>query len=316
VGTGITKDGSRGKTMVVPLQPASPSTSDTSNISIELESTIIRNTHIPWTIEGQVEHKIGWVDLINEEMIRLLQAKNTNGRKRHNDDHHKHLPKTLPKLIFLTHSIGAHLIQRLLIIRHDLLAQTQTIIHLMPFIRFDPPQSHGNKIFRLARSPHLAIPLVQMLSRIASKLSLDLLDRLLERFLAIDGAGDRELVIELYRQPAFVRNMLELGLREIRELPKIHDHASLRLLGNHCDTAMLFCGGPDKWAPAFHLDELLESQRKGVIPSNIDIEYKEKLLHDFIVHQEMIPSVIAFVVGAVMKEPSKRKYDNDLISKL
>jgi len=314
VGTGITKDGSRGKKMVVPPPPPSSSTPDTSNSSRDLESTIIRNTDIPWTIEGQVDHKIEWVDLINKEMIRLLQAKNTSGRKRPND--HKHPPKTLPKLVFLTHSIGSHLVQRLLILRADLLAQTQTIIHLMPFIRFDPPPSQKKIISRIAQSPHLAIPFIQTLSRIASRLPPNLLDRCVERFAAIGGAGDRKLAIELVRQPAYARNWLELGMREVREVPKTHDHATLRLIGNHCDTAMLFVGGPDLWAPAFHLEELLEYQRRGVIPSNIDMEYNEKLLHDFVVHQEMIPPVIEFVLDTVLKEPSRRRDGSGLISRL
>jgi len=315
VGTGITKDGSRGKKMVVPPPPPSSSTSDTSNSSRDLESTIIRNTDISWTIEGQVEHKIAWVDLINEEMIRLLQAKNTSGRKRPNDNHHhKHPPKTLPKLIFLTHSFGAHLVQQLLTLRADLLTQTQTIIHLMPFIRFDPPPSQTKIISRIAQSPHLAIPFIQTLSRIASRLPPNLLDRCVEP--AISGVGDRKLAIELARQPAFARNWLELGLREVREVPKAHDHATLRLIGNHCDTAMLFVGGPDIWAPNFHLEELLEYQRRGIIPSNINMEYNEKLLHDFVVHEEMIPPAIDFVLSAVLKEPSRRKDGSGLISRL
>ena len=38
----------------------------------------------------------------------------------------------------------------------------------------------------------------------------------------MDG-NQRELARELVRQPAFARNFGEMGLREVREIPEVHD---------------------------------------------------------------------------------------------
>jgi hypothetical protein len=51
-----------------------------------------------------------------------------------------------PRFVFVSHSIGAHLVQRLCVMREDILERTDLLVHLMPFIRFDPCQAHKKTI--------------------------------------------------------------------------------------------------------------------------------------------------------------------------
>ena len=71
----------------------------------ESNNTSERDTRIPWTVDGQMDHKMEWIDMIIHEL------KNEFPRQEP------------PRFIFLTHSIGAHLVQRLLVIRSDVLIE-------------------------------------------------------------------------------------------------------------------------------------------------------------------------------------------------
>jgi len=73
----------------------------------------------------------------------------------------------------------------------------------------------------------------------------------------------------------------------------------MRIIGNICPSCILFCGGPDHWAPHFHMNDLLELQRLGLIPKNIYMEYMDSLKHDFIVRSSMVGSVVDYVVRSV-----------------
>jgi hypothetical protein len=76
--------------------------------------------------------------------------------------------------------------------------------------------------------------------------------------------------------------------------------AALRIIGQECSTAMLFCGGPDMWAPEFHLNDLKELKRRGTIPPNIHLEYMEELLHGFVVLPTMVEPVVSFCLRAII----------------
>ena len=76
---------------------------------------------------------------------------------------------------------------------------------------------------------------------------------------------------------------------------------TLRTITKYCHTTILFCNGPNQWAPPSHADDILESQRKSNLPNNIEIVREYGLLHDFIVHREMVPVALEFIVGAVMR---------------
>ena len=241
-----------------------------------------RSNAIVWTIDGQVEHKIQWID--------GLLATDFNGRRKDN----------LPRFIFVSHSIGAHLVQRLCVIREDILQRTDMLVHLMPFIRFDPCQAHKKTILStVAHSPNAAVRFLWTASRLASKMPKSMLDKCLKYFAGVDDEEGRKLALELVCQPRMARNFLTLGMEEIRDVPERHDDESLRIIGRHCPTAMLFCGGPDHWAPHFHLEELEALRKEGKLPKNIYTEYMDDLVHDFVVHVEMVKPVVDFICRCI-----------------
>ena len=76
--------------------------------------------------------------------------------------------------------------------------------------------------------------------------------------------------------------------------------AVLNAIGQHCPISMLYCGGPDQWAPYTHMNDLKEAQKKGIIPQSISVEYIDDLVHGFVIHPRMIPSVVDFSVRSMM----------------
>jgi pimeloyl-ACP methyl ester carboxylesterase len=70
-----------------------------------------KSRDIPWTVDGQIEHKCAFLDFILSEEDKSGETKNDP-----------------PRLLFLSHSIGSHMVQRLCIIRPDLLARTIGIL--------------------------------------------------------------------------------------------------------------------------------------------------------------------------------------------
>ena len=238
-----------------------------------------RDNRIAWTIDGQVRHKIEWIDKIMADF------------------------GAVPRLVFITHSIGAHLVQRICLLRKDILNRTFLILHLMPFIRFDPP-SVSKKVLlsTIARSPSVAIAFLRTLSKAASWTPNTLIDVLMKYLAKVNDDDGRDLAIKLFRQPRFGRNFLELGLEEIRTIPGKHDDAALQIIGKRCPTNLLFCGGPDQWAPHFHLVELKALQNNGTVPANIRTKYCPELVHDFVVHPGMVGTVVDFCVSSIAAE--------------
>jgi pimeloyl-ACP methyl ester carboxylesterase len=151
-----------------------------------------RNVQIPWTVNGQIEHKLAWMDSI-------LQEDSNN-------------------LIFLSHSIGAHMIQRMLVLRPDLLSQTVAIIHWMPFIRMDAPWQQQVQLDTVAHRPDMAISVGK---RVLSCMSKSMAQMAFSK--SIPDVEGRELAVNLISHATFVRNFLELGTEEIRDLPQLPD---------------------------------------------------------------------------------------------
>lgn len=64
---------------------------------------------------------------------------------------------------------------------------------------------------------------------------------------------------------------------------------------------MLYCGGPDQWAPDSHRVSLQTLQDVGVIPKkSITIDFHPTLKHDFIVQPHMVPTVVNFCVRKIL----------------
>lgn len=271
--------------------------------------------NIAWTVDGQVQHKVDWVDQVRAELQQWRhQATNSNRESLDANNTPTEDPKSrsplsllqqdgvvLPRFIILSHSIGSHLVQRGLVLRPDILKQTELVLHLMPFVRFDPYALIPKVcLSTVARSPDVAISLLQMMSRVTKSLPRTWIDFYMERVAGVEDPKGRQLAIDIVQQPTFAKNFLMLGTEEVRDIPEVHDEAALRIIGQECSTAMLFCGGPDMWAPEFHMKDLKELKRRGTIPSNIHLEYKEELLHGFVVFPTMVEPVVSFCLRAII----------------
>lgn len=163
-----------------------------------------RNTRIPWTVNGQMEHKVEWMDMLMKEL---------------KNEYHPQAPP--PRFIFMTHSIGAHLVQRLLVARRNILERTILILHLMPFVRMDAPQPQQAILTTISRHPRQVIFMAQLLSEICKRLPNSYLDSCINH--SVKDADAREFAIALLKQPHMARNFFELGCQEIRDLPQQPD---------------------------------------------------------------------------------------------
>ncbi len=254
---------------------------------------------LAWSVDGQVDHKIEWIDIVTEEFV----GKNGEWKSASQSDGQQH---ALPRFIFLSHSFGAHLVQRCCVLRQDVLLRSDAIIHLMPFIRFDPIPLWKKKFLSTsANNADLVIPTFQVGSRFAAKLPQRLVDSFLQHGTGMSLDRDREITKLLFTNHEYVQNQLRLGLEEIRTLPERHDIETLRVIGSSCPTFMLYCGGPDQWAPKSHMIELRTRIALGEIPKNITLEYAHNLLHAFVVDPEMIKHATDFVLKSILKSRTK-----------
>lgn len=240
------------------------------------DNSCLRDMSVPWTIEGQIVHKLTWIDGVMKEFA--------------SDE--------LPRLIFMSHSFGAYLVQHVLLRRPDLLIQTHQIIHLMPFFRFDPPKLEKLMLSSMAHSYEYTIPITTLCVRILATLPRCWIDSYLNKIMGIDCEYGRRIALDVFTHPRMVKNHLVLGFEEIRFLPELPNDVALRILGR-CPTSILFCGNPDQWAPKAHMEELKELKRKSLI-KNIHFTYIQQLRHDFIVHPDMIEPVIDFVLAEIL----------------
>jgi hypothetical protein len=141
-------------------------------------------------------HKIAWVDRI---LIDINEQ------------------STPTNLIFISHSIGAHLVQCLLLERPDILARTQHIIHLMPFFRFDPPFMKKAMLSTVAKHHNMAIPVVTTTVRFASyTLPRKFVDICMKHIAGVECDKGRQIALDIFGSPKMVRNHLVLGTQEVR----------------------------------------------------------------------------------------------------
>lgn len=242
---------------------------------------------ISWTMEGQIKHKMSWVDEVIEEWKAEFKTSFQSTEEQ-------------PRLIFISHSFGAYLVQHVLLRRPALLEQTQQILHLMPFIRFDPPPLQKWMLSKLAHSYEYTIPLLINGVLALSMLPRKLIDVYLSKVVGIDCDEGRKITLDVCTHPRMIRNHLILGFEEIRELPELPNDVAFRLIGKACPTSILFCGGPhqDQWAPLHHMQNLEQMKSKDII-HNIECVYIEELTHDFVVHPKMIVPVIEFCLDQI-----------------
>lgn len=150
----------------------------------------------------EVKHKIEWID----KVVMKSHAHSQNPITPHE-----------PNLIFISHSIGAHLVQCLLLERPDILSKTQHIIHLMPFFRFDPPKMKKKVLSTVAHNHEFIIPIMTRAVRLASSaLSRKFIDLCMEKIAGVKCEKGRNIAVDIFLNPKMVRNHLVLGTEEIR----------------------------------------------------------------------------------------------------
>jgi len=250
-----------------------------------------RDTDIPFTVDGQILHKEAYMDMVEAE-IKERRAAAAACRSKNDDDNHQHQPP--PRYIFLAHSIGCHMIQRLLVFRPDILRQTVLVLYITPFNRMKSDWWSEFLLFNLSSMPETIIGHAQSLMKLLATLPVHVLDTLIKGDIRCENG--RKITINLLQQPHFGRNFFELGMEEVRDLPEIPDVSGFRIIGQHCPICILFVGN-DKWARNFHIDNIKELQAKGIAPKNIYMSYLPHLVHDYVVRPEMVPLVSAVFVS-------------------
>lgn len=188
---------------------------DLTNVEGHIEEKSGKSTSIPWSLEGQIQHKIAYVQSILDDW------------KRQKEDFQKDYSADSstvhdPRLIFMSHSIGGYMIQQVCLRCPDVMERTIGIVHLMPFIRMDPDRRLDRFLLGIgAEYPYQVIAVAKTLMHLLRWIPRPIF-RLLAQGVVEDPQG-RELAINMLRQPTFARNFMELGKDELNLLPRTFD---------------------------------------------------------------------------------------------
>lgn len=244
-----------------------------------------RDTDVPFTVDGQILHKASYMDMLDVDMKERAAACGLPGD----------LAKP-PCYVFMAHSIGCHMIQRLLVLRPDILQRADLVLYVTPFNRMKSDRWTEFFLFKLSAMPEFAFGHAQSLMKLLSTLPVHVLDTMLKGDIQCDNG--RKITVDLLQQPHFGRNFLELGMEEVRDLPETIDACAFRTIGKHCPISILFVGN-DKWARNFHIRDIQGMQSRGVIPKNIHTTYLPHLVHDYVVRPEMVVDVDDFCFQSI-----------------
>ena len=176
---------------------------ETIDVESSLNSPTGQDVNVPWTVNGQIRHKISWIDSVIAE---------------HNDDQQRRR-----RFIFVSHSIGGHMVQRICVARRDIREKTVLALQLMPFVRMDAPAKQQWVLSTAAQHPTSSIRVGKTVTRFLRALPPHRVDKLME---ASVPTG-RDIAIDLIRRPTYARNFLELGLEEIRDVPERPDVSTI-----------------------------------------------------------------------------------------
>jgi hypothetical protein len=179
-----------------------------------------RDSSVAWTVDGQVEHKICYIDYVLSEIESSPREKSESNLR------------SGPKILFLAHSIGAHMVERLLMLRPDILCRTLGVLHLMPYIRMKSFPSKQNLLDFGAASPQVLVGVASSIMRVLSLLPETTVDSLGKS--AFEDDDGRLLAVQLLRQPTYARNFFNLGTEELRDVPEVIDVSNLIFAKTHC----------------------------------------------------------------------------------
>jgi hypothetical protein len=197
----------------------SPNNESLSNVKELLTSdpsSRAADVSIPWTVDGQIRHKSAFLDHILSEYPQQPQPQ-CDGP----------IDISLPRFIFLSHSIGAHMVERLLCWRPHVLSRTLGVVHITPFTRMQSYPSKQPPLDWAASTPDTLINVAQGLMQVLRVLPPHWVDYLLDKLSSFDDQEGRTLAVRLLRQPWYAKNFFELGTEEIRDVPETVDVRSL-----------------------------------------------------------------------------------------
>lgn len=176
-----------------------------SNVEAYVQSEELDVT-IPWTVDGQILHKSAFIDHALSEFRLLKKGVDKN------------IGDCLPRFIFLSHSIGAHMVERLCVLRPDILYRAVCVVHIMPFTRMKAYPWKQFVLDKGAGSPGVLIAAAKGIIHVLRVLPKPWVDKLTK--LAFEDEVGRDLALKILRQPSFARNFFELGTEEIRDVPE------------------------------------------------------------------------------------------------
>lgn len=179
------------------------------NVEDFVQRNDLSDPAVLWTVDGQVLHKCSYMDQVLSEL----------DKGRPNDE-------KKCQLILMGHSFGCYVLQRMCVLRPDLLHRTINILYLMPFIRMNADWFNQAKLNYGASSPETLISMGTIALRVLRALPSYLVDRFVDMG-GIRNSKIREIVIQLLRQPTYARNFFELGTEEIRDIPSEIDVSKL-----------------------------------------------------------------------------------------
>ena len=263
---------------------------------------------VPWTVDGQVLHKIAYIDqlLSSIEMQNRQRHINTNNTSQCTDECTFESTKDL-KFIMIGHSFGCHIIQRMCVLRPDILERVTGHLFLMPYIRTKPSLRIDQRKLEFGGShSELLFGVGTRFSGIIRSFPESLFRSVIRHGLRDGGESDERIVsitTNLLRNPLYPRNFFELGTEELRDIPNEIDMSALRLLSSYGQSSfhkpqnsesqpqsqqeyrpicILYAGDNDQWCPFFHGEEIRALQLANQLPRSIKTTKMSGLRHDYV----------------------------------
>eukprot|EP00536_Pseudo-nitzschia_multiseries_P007289 jgi/Psemu1/195223/e_gw1.168.29.1 len=275
------------------------------------------NPIVSWTVEGQVLHKIAFIDS-------LLSSIAEEGRQKNSDNQRFCRFAPNPRFIFVGHSFGCHVIQRMCVLRPDILERTTGFLFLMPYIRTSPALAVERKKLNFGGCyPEHLISLGTKVSRTLRFFPEDMVRSFIRKGLQENSNNDKDgnsggesignLTSEILRDPLFPRYFFELGTEEIRDIPNEIDIPALRLLSSRkpllvqgatpegtefqadISQRRLVCilyADNDQWCPSIHGEEIRALQSVNVLPMSIERTKISGLRHDYVCQNQATRSKV------------------------
>ena len=275
---------------------------------------------IPWTVEGQVLHKVAYID----SLLASIKKENCPHRT-YNEHHHKCKSRRsyefAPdlKFIMIGHSFGCHVIQRMCVLRPDILERVSSFLFLMPYIRTKPPFALDQRKLDFGGSrSELLIAISTKIVQILKSFPESLIRSAIRR--GLDGGNGEDenitnITSKLITNPLYPRNFFELGTEEIRDIPNEIDITALRLLSSHQSSLLhvtensdgehrrltqerrrpifiLYAGDNDQWSPSFHGEEIIGFQSTNLLPRSIKTTKISGLRHDYVCQGRPVRSMV------------------------